>query len=778
MKEAIYNTFWKIIEQCRIEIPIIQRDYTYGRKTANTIKEKIVKDIYNSLNNENSFLHLDFIYGKLVGKENLSAFERNKTNIKALLKTIQSYASELEVAIDYDLVEQTKEEAVKITFIPLDGQQRLTTLFLVHWYLVQHLKLEDELKSLNKFSYATRVGAKDFCQLITTTFFDFNKSKMLASELISNNENYYSDWKKDPTVISMLSVIDEIDKVFKDSVSKFENYWAGLTQNNKITFDFFDLDDFELTDELYIKMNARGKKLTNFENFKAWLIKECSEDITIDNWKNNFDIKWNDIFWDRKPIEQATVDIEYLNYFKALFLGDYLKEFLKDNTDENAVVNFDEIKTEIADLRDSESNPVPFFNKAKFFNSKIDNYLKILDVFELNSLDVLDDTASVYVTKYINKKTISEFLFNNKGLESWWDITLNYAVLNFIDKKNSIDDSFYQWLRVISNLIYNTPIEGPKLFFEATQSIDKLIDIVGDNVSVYTIIQGLEAKDIDFFTTAQVEEEIYKSKLIVSDFNWENSLTQAENNKYFFGQIGFIFNLIEQDEISIKTFDEVSSKVSALFSKEVLKENTFLLTRALLSQGNCFTQSGRNLVFYSNVTGTLRNRNENWRRFFKNKLHFIKKIINHSHFDKQDINKSLNEIIELETKILQKEYLVRLIQNPKLLEYAKKRCIRKINEGYYILGSTRIFGYHVELYTYDWYLENKKNGIEYIEVKNEDDTPRIKIKTKTSYFYIELNNVTSEFDLNDKIDVSIDSFSTIDEAYNKIKEIGAYANQN
>lgn len=763
MKEANYNTFWKIIESCRIEIPIIQRDYTYGRKQALSIKQKIVQDIFHCLNSEHVFLHFDFIYGKLLGKENLSAFERNKTNVKALLKTIQSYASDLEVVIKYDLVEQTKEEAVKITFIPLDGQQRLTTLFLVHWYLVQHLKLEDELKSLNKFSYVTRVGAKDFCQLLTTTFFKVSKSNYLLSELISNNENYFSDWKKDPTVISMLSVIDEIDKVFKDSATKFQNYWAGLTQNNKITFDFFDLDDFELTDELYIKMNARGKKLTNFENFKAWLIKECSDYITIDKWKNKFDIKWNDIFWDRKHIEQATVDIEYLNYFKALFLGEYLKEFGNKNSNQN----FDEIKTEIADLRDSKSNPVPFFNKAKFFNSKIDSYLKILDVFELNTLDILDDKASAYVAKYINKKPISEFLFNNKGLDSWWDITLNYAILNYIHKKNSIDDSFYQWLRVISNLIYNTPIESPKLFFEASLSIDKLIDIVCDNVSVYTTIQGLEAKDIDFFTTAQVEEEIYKSKLIVSDSNWENSLTLAENNKYFFGQIGFIFNIIE-DEVSIKAFDEVSSKVSALFSKEVLKENTFLLIRTLLTQGNCFSQNGRNLVFYTNVSGTLRNRNENWRRFFKNKLHFIKKIINHSVFNKQDIIKSLNEIINLETQTLQQEYLLKFILNPELLDYAKKRSIRKINEGYYILGSTRIFGYYVELFTYDWYLKNNQKGIAYLHAKSEEEIPCLKINTKNTHFFIELNNETSAFALTDENYQLIASFKSIDKAYKNI----------
>src|SRR5690606_9219185 len=126
------------------------------------------------------------------------AIERNKTNISALLKTIQSYASDLEVNIKYDVVAQTKEEAVKITFIPLDGQQRLTTLYLVHWYLIQQLELEEELEILKKFSYATRVGAKDFCQLLTNTFFETQKSELTLSETIINNENYFSDWKKDP----------------------------------------------------------------------------------------------------------------------------------------------------------------------------------------------------------------------------------------------------------------------------------------------------------------------------------------------------------------------------------------------------------------------------------------------------------------------------------------------------------------------------------------------------------------------------------------------------
>jgi uncharacterized protein with ParB-like and HNH nuclease domain len=45
--------------------------------------------------------------------------------------------------------------------VPIDGQQRLTTLFLLHWYIGVRLGNE-EIKKLS-FSYKTRVSARDFC---------------------------------------------------------------------------------------------------------------------------------------------------------------------------------------------------------------------------------------------------------------------------------------------------------------------------------------------------------------------------------------------------------------------------------------------------------------------------------------------------------------------------------------------------------------------------------------------------------------------------------------
>ncbi len=78
----------------KIEIPMIQRDYAQGRKTPDVdrIRKRFLSSIYSALT-ENKPLKLDFVYGDI---------NENKV------------------------------------LTPLDGQQRLTTLFLLHWYIARH----------------------------------------------------------------------------------------------------------------------------------------------------------------------------------------------------------------------------------------------------------------------------------------------------------------------------------------------------------------------------------------------------------------------------------------------------------------------------------------------------------------------------------------------------------------------------------------------------------------------------------------------------------------
>ena len=130
-------SFFDIISEYIIEIPIIQREYAQGRTTdkVKSIRKRFVDDLVASIKN-NEKLHLGFVYGKIEGKENQVRKQMNKDAIFSILETVKFYAQNLEMDIDAevrDLSISNGDNLTTLKFIPLDGQQRLTTLFLLHW---------------------------------------------------------------------------------------------------------------------------------------------------------------------------------------------------------------------------------------------------------------------------------------------------------------------------------------------------------------------------------------------------------------------------------------------------------------------------------------------------------------------------------------------------------------------------------------------------------------------------------------------------------------------
>jgi hypothetical protein len=234
-------TFWELLDDYSIEIPMIQRDYAQGRKDIKSqqIRKEFVRSLHDAVSNSNITQDLDFIYG-------------TDKNGKLVL---------------------------------LDGQQRLTTLFLLHWYLAATSGLLENNKSkFAKFSYQTRASSRDFCNALTSNSTEelFN-SETKVSLLIEDTSWFYSVWKSDPTVQSMLTMLDEIHRVFIGHEDKSELWHKIIDRDNPaITFHFLNLDKFGLTDELYVKMNARGKALSDFENFKAWLLGYVEKHDEID----------------------------------------------------------------------------------------------------------------------------------------------------------------------------------------------------------------------------------------------------------------------------------------------------------------------------------------------------------------------------------------------------------------------------------------------------------------------------------------------------------------
>lgn len=231
-------SFKELIDKYTIEIPMIQRDYAYGRCEEREKRENFLINLKSYFNN--SVAHeLDFIYGSI------------DKNGKLIL---------------------------------LDGQQRITTLFLLHWYLslvkdntgnhkftqFQNIIIPDRKES--RFTYKTRFSSTDFCNalVLLNTHENYGATKYSnlieftdksISAVIKKGKWFLPNWNYDPTILSMLNMIDSIHQIFKPD--ECSEYFEQLIEGKSIVFNFLNLENFKLTDELYIKMNSRGRPCVN-----------------------------------------------------------------------------------------------------------------------------------------------------------------------------------------------------------------------------------------------------------------------------------------------------------------------------------------------------------------------------------------------------------------------------------------------------------------------------------------------------------------------------------
>lgn len=214
-------TLKELLDKYSVVIPQLQRDYAQGRAEAKELRERFLSQILHVLRGEGR-LNLDFVYG-------------------------------------YDKALSPNHHPI---FYPLDGQQRLTTLWLLHWYLLPSKPAAEEREWLLRFSYRTRSSSTRFCQLLV-------EHAAVDVAAIKDQPWYRQSYNADATIAAMLGTL----RTIKELVAPEERValWERLCHQRALTFDVIDIkgEEFRLTDELYIKMNARGKQLTSFECYKA-----------------------------------------------------------------------------------------------------------------------------------------------------------------------------------------------------------------------------------------------------------------------------------------------------------------------------------------------------------------------------------------------------------------------------------------------------------------------------------------------------------------------------
>lgn len=544
---ATNNTiFWDLIESTKISIPMIQRDYAQGREEEGEKREKFLNTIFKHLSDKNE-LHLDFVYG------------RKKENI----------------------------------FYPIDGQQRLTTLFLLHWYFVLKETIDIESKSrLSKFVYDTRISSREFCRSLISEVIEIPKTTDDDSFIksIKNKHWYRAIWDTDPTIKAMLVMIQAIHNKF--NVLNSNNIFERITKDKLISFELHDLGakGFELTDELYIKMNARGKQLTSFENFKANFIqlidkhfkdKKCEHPIKGKiSYSGYFSYKiekeWTDLFWAFRG-DKKTTDEGFSNYFEFITQMFYFKKHKNAKAEdfnngfaqyedvfsdeENLLFLFDSLD-KLHEIQNSNVNPK---NLNDFFNS-------------------ITNSSRLFWNSTDNLSLFEKVILSNKNEDARNKILL-FAILKFsIDNKITlVNDALKSNIRVIRNLLqatrqrnetkYNTNIRINN-FGSYWMLFRQLLsnDIYTKLQDPYLNNKGSQISD------ASLKNEIEKAEILQANSqNICNDLVGIEEYPFFSGLIHQL-----EPSINISKYHQYFKAIGEIWDETI---SDTLIIQALIASG-------------------------------------------------------------------------------------------------------------------------------------------------------------------------------------------------
>lgn len=588
-------TLSKLVAEYRggIRIPMIQRDYAQGRPSWANSRKRFLVDLKNALCEEN-LLHLDFVYG----------VEQEEDSIPA--------------------------------FCPLDGQQRLTTLFLLHWYLAARDGCFGDFQATfrtsggdSRFSYQVRPGGRSFFEALVNRAPDsLDCQQNMPSRWIHEQPWFRTIWMLDPTVSGALVMLDAIHAEFQDSAAGYRQ----LVNGGRITFQRFDLNAAGLHDDLYLRMNARGRPLSTFETFKARFGKHLEFSFpdssalsqrsvgTAREFSDRIDTIWLDFIWERygpgidasvrsvSSDDTLSIDAAFINLFRAVALVSLPNEKVAGK-DDPAVTFLSKGEPDYDD-----------FEKGRWLGPLFTNHLICL-------LEALTGAQAAQILALIDPPWFDRGSLLDRivrhGVEGNLTHYLQFAAtVRFLAHHRMVLDEtsvacFHDWMRVIRNLVINTEVRSDS-FRKMLTSLDQLLEGSGD---IQGFLAGLP-EGVTFFEHRQFSEERLKASLMLADSNWRPLLNAAEDHDYFRGQIDFLLefsgvNAPEGDPAHTQgQFSNYWRKAESMFDSGGLLhrvEKDYLWERSLLAVGDYLLDCGSARSFL----GGDRSSRTSWKRLLK-----------------------------------------------------------------------------------------------------------------------------------------------------------------
>lgn len=460
-----------------------------------------------------------------------------------------------------------------------DGQQRLTTLFLICGVCYDILKNAQSPLIRQAESILSSCGTSRLQYAVRDSTLSFlnNLVNDMAFHADLDKEDWFSgEYAKDPSVRNIVRALNQITSRLNDAKTAEVLLIFIL---HKISFLYFDMLSREYSEEQYVILNTTGRLLTPTEHIKPKLLGMLAADeVLLHKYSEKWE-SWEQFIWEhRLHDENFTVDEWFDRLLKIFYLSEYASLGSDAKNETKDYTTYQQI------LRGSIKYDFPQDDKTSVLSTldMIDQYFNIAKF--LNQYDVPLSLGLSMDDGRIPSNNIWEYLSNEK-----WNVlgNLQQSVTVF----NVLNRAVQQ--KLDTNLL--RPLCERLLDFAWVQAQYKSEN--QDVAKFLAFVNSLDIKGESIYKVAQ-RNDMFSTGLRDLKFK----LLENVNNSNEIGDLEFAIRKIAHLNTSkgkityvFNALDEVTSESVNQLWHNLIKttENISpMLRRALLSYGPYYISNG------------------------------------------------------------------------------------------------------------------------------------------------------------------------------------------
>lgn len=566
-----------------------------------------------------------------------------------------------------------------------DGQQRLTTLFLLLGLLNKQTEnsfeqyITDTIRKEPRLQYAIRENTLYFLFDLAGNFFTGDNTTLNVED-IRKQLWYFKDYDVDPSIHSILKALDIIDKRLTSQTIKDQYKAFGKFLIHNVFFLYYDMENRRNGEETFVIINTTGEPLTATENLKPLILSKITDNRKRQSASKDWE-KWEDFFWQNRG-ENDTADIGLKEFFRWVVLLQF--DIINDNR--TAFQNI------LESMPSTELRKLDLETVKKYFSIIIFVFDKEL-IDEFNSyLSPQEQNDQIILFKIL---PVIEYIarFGQTGIENIKRVIRFFFNLSRIDNvKKAISEQLPEALRIIKKL---------------------------PNADIISL---LEFKD-EISKTLLTDEEEFKLTLYKTigkeRVSYEERFWNAEDHPIWNAEIKVLLQwsctdgILDRGKFNIKRFDEYYKIFTQLFHDECNYDELDITRRALLT---VLPSSNYPKIFKGYTNYSFCWEYKDWKMLIYENDKIFKSFFDilNGHSDIQAIeNDLINSCInDIKTRKCKLDYdLDKFLIYPEMLAYCEQKNIQWDEEknNWILIPRVRATAF-IDLKTYVFYLEIVKQS--------------------------------------------------------------------